>query len=225
MTPKFKWLLFCLVCLSFQKSPVFKNTSIWQALKQVHSDHVEFWRGSVWAKATCDMYAQRAIIRCCYWMNSYIYSTDRLSEAGKVLVYCSQNINATHLSTCARCNSKHAFFFFALCMCVCVCVWACVMSSKALLVLCICMTLLRLNVQNDQVNPVISETTFTTRWEATYDGSQQFFNPDKQKGGVSWADFRINKWWEYFLSRQRGTFFFLKRHHVRLFVSLITTYQ
>lgn len=92
VTPKFKWLLFCLTSLFsfslsfffflFQKSPVFKNTSKWQALKQMHSDQVEFWRGSVWAKATCDMYAQPTIIRCRYWMNSstHISQTDSVKQ-------------------------------------------------------------------------------------------------------------------------------------------------
>lgn len=102
-------VLSCVALLFFcQTSPACKNTSKWQALKQVQSDQVGFWRGSVWAKATCDM-SSTARHHNVLLLNIYIYiySTDRLGEAGKGLLYCSQNINATHLSTYVHCNSKH----------------------------------------------------------------------------------------------------------------------
>lgn len=77
MTPKSNGCCFVLpfafFFFFFQTGPVFKNTSKWQALKQVQSDQAVFWGGSMWVKATCDMNAQQEIIRCSYWMSSYIY--------------------------------------------------------------------------------------------------------------------------------------------------------
>lgn len=74
----------------------------------------------------------------------YIYSTDRLSEAGKVWVCCSQNINAAHLSTRVRCNSKHVFFGpECVCLYGAVCVCGQVNPTQILPVQCIWMTLLQ----------------------------------------------------------------------------------
>lgn len=56
----------------------------------------------------------------------YTYFTDRLGEAGKVLVSCSQNINATHFSSCVCCNSKHVcmLVFLALSIYIYTCICA-----------------------------------------------------------------------------------------------------
>lgn len=169
----------------FQKSPVFKNTSKWQALKQMHSDQVEFWRGSVWAKATCDMYAQPTIIRCRYWMNSstHISQTDSVKQEK---FWCSVHrilmLLFFHL-VCVAIQNIFGFFGFIY-ICVCVCVYINMHCFNAVN-----------NAQNYQVNPAVSETTFTTRWKAsraTYNESQWW----KIKGNMSRAqcvNFKINK--------------------------------
>lgn len=113
LTPNFKWLLFWLDFSFCKRALCLKIHQ-----KQVRSDQGLLWRGSVWAKVT------QHVHRCCFWMNSFLYSPDRLSKAGKVLVYYSQNVNGTHLSTCA--HSKHCFLAEWVCEYgfLCVCVWS-----------------------------------------------------------------------------------------------------
>lgn len=153
-------LVFC--CCFFQCfSPQFKNTSIWHSVKQMHSDQVAFWRWGMWAKATCDMYAQQMIIRLS-WMHSYIYSTERLSGVGKLLVYCSQIMNASHLSACVHCIQS---MFVDMHMGV-----RRPARGQAISLYLKNQFNAVNNVQNYQVNPVILKTAFDTvhciSWES-----------------------------------------------------------
>lgn len=161
-----------LFLLLFQKSPVFKNTSKWQALKQMHSDQVEFWRGSVWAKATCDMYAQPTIIRCRYWMNSstHISQTDSVKQEK---FWCSVH------------RILMLLFFHLVCVAIQnMFAWSLLFGLVYIYNYTYSMQYYNAvnNAQNSQVSPAVSGTTFMTGWKAsraTYNESQQLFYDEK----------------------------------------------
>lgn len=82
------------IFLSF--SPLFKNTSAWQATKKPRqaSDRVAFWsKRSMWAKSNMwQVHAadDQKVLRYLFYR--------RTQRSGKVLGLCSQNMNASHLS-------------------------------------------------------------------------------------------------------------------------------